>query len=1127
MLTLIQSKSKALAAKLIAVNLLALWSSALFAQPEAFPGAIGFGASATGARGGTPTIYHVTTLSDSGAGSFRDAVSHSSRIIVFDVGGNIHITSPISASYNLTILGQTAPGDGIAIYGAEVSFYNRSNVICRYVRFRDTTQDPGGQTTNNSSGNCLNLGNTNNMIFDHVSCEFASYNNIDAVSAASLTFQNSLVAAPIKDQQFNFHWEGGGGDGTFINNVFVDGHNRSILAKGDAQYVNNAVYNYQAGFTSGNSAGNFNYDVTGNYFITGPSTTSSGNDIYQVDSNQSAYATGNMRDSNNDGTLNGSSQNTIDSAVVLSSPFFSSTPQLPQLSAAAAYAFNVAHAGASLKHDTGTFAGSLGYDQVDQYMINEVQTLGAAGRMWNTEKDDGLGNNGLGTLNSGSKPTDTDGDGIPDSYESAHGMSTTSSDSLKLDPLGYTMIEHYANEMADQATLTTRTWTAGSGAWTTAANWSGGALPITYDIASVQGSGTSNGLVTVSSSTPVAYRLYIGGNGPAAGEKVQVTSGKLDVLDTIFVGNTNNGTLQIDGGTVQAGNVVIGNTLSGTTYNGNVLLNGGVLQVFNAIVPGGGTPGNWTSGGSITSNGGTIQALGAVTVSAPVTLSAGGGKFDTNGNVATISSVISGSGSFTKLGDGTLTPTGVNTYTGVTTISGGILEIGSLTSGGVAGNLGAASTASTNLVLDGGTLQVDTGSGTDRGMTITAHGGTFYDDDAGGGSTIGGGIVSGGTGNPVLTFDKAGGSTDTATITGTISDSGSAKLTVTKIDSGRLSFSGAAKTYGGDTTINAGTLMAYGTNVMPYGSGKGNLVVASGATFDARFSENINGLSGAGTVTKNSSNGATLTLGNGDATAAFSGIVAGPLDIAKTGTGTQTFSDSNSYTGSTTINSGMLVNDLGGSTGVTGTISPFGTGALTVGSGAVLQLGHNPGSHNNTEFDYGNNVTLNAGTLYAEDGIQHVQGTLNVGPGGGTLGSTYNIGAGDGSKGLYLDGAVSGSGSVTLQQSGINTGNNYDTSFVVFTNNANSYSGTIKVVPMGSGKGGGSYLGLNAGNALAAATVNLAANNSSNASVFGSSPLVFATGLGTAALAPFRAAATLSSPATTKQTTHTGATPSP
>ena len=352
------------------------------------------------------------------------------------------------------------------------------------------------------------MGNTNNTIFDHVSCEFASYNNIDAsgtTGCANLTFQNSLVAAPIASQQFNFHWEGDGGNGTFLNNLFVDAHNRSILAKGGTQFVNNTVYNYQAGFTSGNSAGNFNYDVVGNYFITGPSTTSPSDSFYQVDSSQSAYATGNMLDSNKDGALNGSADNTVGSPVVSGSPFFASTANLPQLSASAAFAWNVAHAGDSLKHNTSTYAGSLGYDQVDQYMINEVKSLGTQGMLWTSETQDGLSNAGLGVVNSGSLPADTIGDGIPDSYKAAHGMSINTSQALALDPLGYTMIESYANQMADQATLTTRTWTSHSGEWNTSGNWSGNTVPTIYDIVSLRGSGPP----TACSPSPPALRRPI------------------------------------------------------------------------------------------------------------------------------------------------------------------------------------------------------------------------------------------------------------------------------------------------------------------------------------------------------------------------------------------------------------------------------------------------------------------------------------------------------------------------------------------------------------------------------------------------------------------------------------------
>ena len=182
-----------------------------------------------------------------------------------------------------------------------------------------------------------------------------------------------------------------------------------------------------------------------------------------------------------------------------------------------------------------------------------------------------------------------------------------------------------------------------------------------------------------------------------------------------------------------------------------------------------------------------------------------------------------------------------------------------------------------------------------------------------------------------------------------------------------------------------------------------------------------------------------------------------------------------------------------------GAISPFGSGTITVNSGGLLELGTNVGTHNNTEFDFSNGVTLNNGTVYEYDGIQHIKGTVTVNAGGGTLGSTYNTGSSDGNKGLFLDGIVSGSGPLTLRQSGFNTGNSYNTSIVYFSNNANSYSGTITVVPM-SGTAGGSYLGLNGSNVLALATVNLPGNNTSSSQQFGTSPLVFSNALSSGTL---------------------------
>lgn len=131
------------------------------ADAVAFDGAVGFGAVATGGTGGT--TYTVTTLADSGTGSFRDAVSGSNRIINFSVGGYIQLSSAVSLSSSITINGQTAPGGGIGIMGAEVSGSGKSNIIIRNVRVRQGTLD------SDTGKSAINIGDATNVIIDHVS----------------------------------------------------------------------------------------------------------------------------------------------------------------------------------------------------------------------------------------------------------------------------------------------------------------------------------------------------------------------------------------------------------------------------------------------------------------------------------------------------------------------------------------------------------------------------------------------------------------------------------------------------------------------------------------------------------------------------------------------------------------------------------------------------------------------------------------------------------------------------------------------------------------------------------------------------------------------------------------------
>lgn len=365
--------------KYVAVLLAVIIAACLVGSPgdgsraEAFSGAVGFGSNVIGGDG---PVYHVTNLSDSGVGSFRDAVSKAHRVVKFDVSGYIQLSSAVSVASNLTIDGQSTSGKGVGIMGREVSFDGASNDIVRNMRFRQGDLDPDKHKS------AINLHNASGLIFDHVSIEFGQWNNIDSVGAKNITVQNSIIADPI-GQQFGAHTETG--PYTWYHNIFANSHNRNALAKSNTQFINNVVYDYQAGYTAGNSRGHFTHDVIGNYFIIGPKTTKPSNAYFQM-TNQSVYNSGNYLDSTPNGKLDGQPLTLGGGATTLSAPWSPTTSGIPTSSAADAYSYVVANAGA------------LPRDQVDSLVMADVTSQGQKGNMWKSQTATGLGNQGYGNI---------------------------------------------------------------------------------------------------------------------------------------------------------------------------------------------------------------------------------------------------------------------------------------------------------------------------------------------------------------------------------------------------------------------------------------------------------------------------------------------------------------------------------------------------------------------------------------------------------------------------------------------------------------------------------------------------------------------------------------------------------
>lgn len=457
--------------KLITALLLPLCMGTMYAQQLAFPGAEGYGRFAQGARASeTPEVYHVTNLDDSGKGSLRDAVSKPNRIVVFDVAGVIKLKSRLVFSKNLTVAGQTAPGEGVVVYGNGVSFSAADNIIVRYLRMRMGTSGDSGK-------DAAGIANGGNMIFDHVSTTWGLDENFSiswdskGFEPYNITIQNSIVG-----QGIMVHACGGliqtNGGVTLYRNLYIDNKTRNPKVKGLNQFVNNVVYNWGSGgaYILGDTEATSWGVITNNYFIKGPvggtQAFTRAKKAFQV------YQKGNMIDENRDGVLNGyeatendyrrdasdpESENVtfvksyddfdysdysrgrlVDGQKVPATTVPEKHPVIAgETTAAEAYNWIVDKVGASLPER----------DEVDNYMIDELLSLGTKGALLSGESELGLVN-GVGNIFDGNRLLDTDNDGIPDVWEDANGLDKNNPDDAVLKAEnGYLNIENYINSI--------------------------------------------------------------------------------------------------------------------------------------------------------------------------------------------------------------------------------------------------------------------------------------------------------------------------------------------------------------------------------------------------------------------------------------------------------------------------------------------------------------------------------------------------------------------------------------------------------------------------------------------------------------------------------------------------------
>lgn len=397
----------------------------------AFPGAEGFGACVTGGRGGE--VHAVTNLNDAGPGSFRDAVSQPHRMVVFRVGGVIKLQSNVPVKSDITLLGQTAPGDGIVLYGRSVSFSGSSNIIVRHLRFREGIEGDRGKCA-------VSISKGGHMIFDHASVQWGRWDCLGVTQGShDITFQNCLIGEGLDPQRFGALVDSVT-NVTFSHNLWINNSSRNPKAKGFIQYLNNVVYNWGgSGLVGGHSAGDHQLDAVGNYFIKGPS--SSDHFLNQFTSTDHVFQKDNMADIDRDGRLNGRPVVEADFCETNKAPTFAAAPFLhPDVAvrmdpAAEAYRKVVAGAGCSLHRDA-----------VDARLIAELTSLGREGRIINKESDSG----GMGEAKGGIPPVSTAGDGIADSWKIAHGLDIKDASVAMGDHNkdGYTNLEDYASDLA-------------------------------------------------------------------------------------------------------------------------------------------------------------------------------------------------------------------------------------------------------------------------------------------------------------------------------------------------------------------------------------------------------------------------------------------------------------------------------------------------------------------------------------------------------------------------------------------------------------------------------------------------------------------------------------------------------
>ena len=406
----------------------------------------GGGAKVIGGDGGT--IYRVSRLDDAidpntglpQAGTLRYAVNQTgARRVVFTISGTIHLTSELRVKTgNLTIDGQSAPGDGICIADYPLVI-NSDNVIVRFLRVRLGD-------VSNTEYDAVSVNNADGVVLDHLSCSWSVDECVSCYGNTDFTMQYCIISESLRH---SVHGKGshgyggiwGGTNASFHHNLLAHHDSRNprfdhsyVNNKcfGPIDYVNNVVYNWGGNSTYGGEG----YtqarliNMVNNYYKYGPATQSSKrtrlvdptiNCSFCSDGHTlipgKFFLSGNYMVASPEVTNDNWKGSTQNSSSVKSTTRHTNglTLLLHEQSAEAAYETVLAKAGCSQVRDA-----------VDSRIVEEVRngsftyngSNGSSNGLIDTQTDVG----GWPELKSTERPLDTDYDGIPDSWETQFGL---------------------------------------------------------------------------------------------------------------------------------------------------------------------------------------------------------------------------------------------------------------------------------------------------------------------------------------------------------------------------------------------------------------------------------------------------------------------------------------------------------------------------------------------------------------------------------------------------------------------------------------------------------------------------------------------------------------------------------